>query len=1027
MSGHLLGSYAFVPWLRRGISTQIDRVEGDGTTGPRAVFPVDVRIDTGLAVRNAGIELALHGPGEIRGLDPAVVIRTWPRANADDAETNYLPMVELAEADLPWRYTPARANAADRLRPWLVLVVVREDEIGRFEPASSGALPVLTVRTAAALPALAQSWAWAHVQVTGDKDLTPGELDTYLTQTKRVIGRLLSPRRLDARTRYRACVVPAFERGRKAGLDESVGDEIDALEPAWTPTEVRPLPVYHTWLFATGAEGDFEALVRRLEARAVPATVGRRSIDTSRPGSGLGPAATSPLAMEGALMAPAMQHTPWPPAERAAFAAQLASLLNTPSELLVSPTAVRVVAPPIYGCEHARSWRVSASVDRANQWLHAINLDPTQRAAAALGTAVVQAQQRALMAAAWLDADRIRELNQQLRQMQLGREVLVRLYERHLAPATHEELVAVTAPVHSRIKASPITIRALIEDSRVAPGLFETQMRRVARPRGGIARRAGRAPTHLIARVAAGELVLVPPLADPSQLVTTAVLGGALPDPPPLARRERDRWLERALRALAWTLFVLAVIAGAAAVVFGPALGALAVGLAGLGWWALGRANALARERRGIAAIEALREGSIARMPIADVMASSAFVPSEGSTTDHRPVPVAVDTATRTRARDAFRLALSTLAADLGRPVPTIAQRPALAIPHVVERLHVALDPNATIVAALRARLKIAPRIKWDPPDPLEPIMAAPEFPQPMYEPLRDLSQDWLLPGLEDVPPNTVTLVETNQAFIEAYMVGLSHEMARELRWNEFPTDLRGTYFRQFWDVRGYVGTEPAERLLDITPIHGWRANTALGAHSARRMPPGGRHLVLLVRGDLLRRYPNTVVYAVETVLGDRGERTLGATEKHCVFRGTLQPDVTFFGFELTAAQVRGSEDPARHQGWYFVLQEQPSEPRFGLDVAEDVAFGTPVGSWDELSWAHLASSAEALQGISYIDLDHALPDTRGLSDPVSTRWHANAGLGASGARASDLAYATLQRPMRLAVHGSDMLRGVTA
>ena len=40
--------------------------------------------------------------------------------------------------------------------------------------------------------------------------------------------------------------------------------------------------------------------------------------------------------------------------------------------------------------------------------------------------------------------------------------------------------------------------------------------------------------------------------------------------------------------------------------------------------------------------------------------------------------------------------------------------------------------------------------------------MDAPKFPQPMYEALRDLSQDFLLPGLENVPANTVTLLETN-------------------------------------------------------------------------------------------------------------------------------------------------------------------------------------------------------------------------------------------------------------------------
>ena len=41
------------------------------------------------------------------------------------------------------------------------------------------------------------------------------------------------------------------------------------------------------------------------------------------------------------------------------------------------------------------------------------------------------------------------------------------------------------------------------------------------------------------------------------------------------------------------------------------------------------------------------------------------------------------------------------------------------------------------------------------------------------------------------IPKNTISLLETNRDFIEAYMVGLNHEIARELLCNEFPTDLR--------------------------------------------------------------------------------------------------------------------------------------------------------------------------------------------------------------------------------------------
>ena len=80
------------------------------------------------------------------------------------------------------------------------------------------------------------------------------------------------------------------------------------------------------------------------------------------------------------------------------------------------------------------------------------------------------------------------------------------------------------------------------------------------------------------------------------------------------------------------------------------------------------------------------------------------------------------------------------------------------------------------------------------------------------------------------------------------------------------------------------------------------------------------------------------------------------------MFRATQAPDVTMLGFLLTEQQVRGADDAPNggHPGWFFVLQEQPTEPRFGLDVATTYG-GTPQ-HWRDLSWGHLAPDEEALE-----------------------------------------------------------------
>ena len=85
--------------------------------------PLVVHFDNGL---RADVGLTLVGPGDIAGLDSNVVVRVWPTPDDNDAEFESLVLIELDQADLPWRYTPAAANASGQLRPWLSLLVFEE-------------------------------------------------------------------------------------------------------------------------------------------------------------------------------------------------------------------------------------------------------------------------------------------------------------------------------------------------------------------------------------------------------------------------------------------------------------------------------------------------------------------------------------------------------------------------------------------------------------------------------------------------------------------------------------------------------------------------------------------------------------------------------------------------------------------------------------------------------------------------------------------------------------------------------------
>src|SRR5207248_10742817 len=113
-------------------------------------------------------------------------------------------------------------------------------------------------------------------------------------------------------------------------------------------------------------------------------------------------------------------------------------------------------------------------------------------------------------------------------------------------------------------------------------------------------------------------------------------------------------------------------------------------------------------------------------------------------------------------------------------------------------------------------------------------VLAFPEIDVPTYTYLAQLDRTRFLPGVDGIPAEAITLVETNPRFIEAFLAGANHELAREMLWRAFPTDQAGTPLQHFWAWR--------DGGPDIPPIHTWRATTALGGNG--RAGAGG-HIVV--------------------------------------------------------------------------------------------------------------------------------------------------------------------------------------
>jgi hypothetical protein len=917
----------FLPYVQPGMAASLP---GSATERLDPAQPSTATLPVTLSVNSETItkDIRLYGPGDVIGIDPDQIVRVEPKPRTTDFEPNYFPAIEFDRPDFPWLFTPAKADIQGRLRPWLILVVVRKQSGVVLTPAGNQTLPVLQITPPAKpddeLPVLAESHLWAHAQLTG---ADRSQIKTTLAQDPaRSVSRLICPRRLAPNTEYIACVVPAFDAGVQAGLNKPAGD---TLAPAWrsgndAPSEIS-LPVYYSWEFRTGEGGDFEELVRRLQPHPLPADAGKRPIDISHPGFPMDPqpASGSPgtiLGLEGALRGAGDTSDEWPDAVRIPFQTSLGKILS--QFATESGDTQPVVSPPIYGFWYAAKSRP--------EWINDLNFDPRYRAAAATGTRVVQDQQEQLMASAWEQFGGLERRNQKRRQAQLSRAINERYYEKTFQRLPDETFIRIVAPAKARVvveggvsgQPAKTVLAQRLATSAVPPTVLSAPFRKVARPRGTISRqysKAGVAGVHAVFELFNKNpgLILVGPApvkgavtidAVTDQVATLPqtrpdVTGQFIFDTDPPAHWER----------MAATFPVM-----------------------------------IANFRR-------------AKLP-------GASIP---------------DAAAKAHVDYLARLFTTVAAMSVFKPAPAADLK---------KNLLASLQPAKAVKAAIEPDQPAAPSTPVI--DELEPVMAAPVFPQPMYEALRDLSQDLLFPGLEHVPPNTVQLLESNSKFIEAFMVGLNTEMGRELLWRGYPTDQRGTYFRRFWDRAGSDKPSP-----DIPPIHEWREHKLGTALTGQ-----GHGLVLLIRGELVRRYPATVIYAVKAIADDQKHRHLSGKpqdQQYPSFRGRLDPDVLFAGFEL-------SDEPA---GWYFVLQEQPSEPRFGMDEPDGPA---PVlETWDDLSWSHVAPSG--LDEVAHVNV--------GASQLVPAKPDA-AARAKWGRNSAHMAFITKQKPMRVAIHESELLSG---
>ena len=222
------------------------------------------------------------------------------------------------------------------------------------------------------------------------------------------------------------------------------------------------------------------------------------------------------------------------------------------------------------------------------------------------------------------------------------------------------------------------------------------------------------------------------------------------------------------------------------------------------------------------------------------------------------------------------------------------------------------------------------------------PIMAYPQFPEPTYYYLKQLSDKFILPCVDDLPDNTVSMFKSNEAFVESFLCGMNTEMGRELLWREYPTDQRGSYFRKFWDTETSINNILDYNFFDIKSVHTW--NNDLGEN---HNPSKSQLIMFAIRGKLMKVYPDTKIYLHKaTCVVENGKKIVrpmavnseneiknddGTIDKiilEPVAQAFFRDDIYLVGFKIPFTKAIGSPNGPNH-GYMLVFKQMMENLNF--------------------------------------------------------------------------------------------------
>ncbi len=916
--------YTFLPWLRTGVGAQLAQ---SATGAGRASVALQLEILGDGAVQDTvQRNVELYGPGDVLGVNNNTIIRTVPRAGTHDFEANFLAAIDFYDEDFPWRYSPAAPNG-DRVAPWLWLLVLEEGEFDLLSPIA-GSLPVVLLHEGVinnAFPKPQQSWAWAHTHLNFKVAEENSDLNAALrnAQTELSNNPNLGCSRLISPRRLKE------EKGYTAFL----------------------IPAFETGRLA-GLGVDHQTI------ETIPAMRVSWELPQSNPPNQF----------------PVYYH--WSFSTMKGEFEQLASKITPVTEAELRTSGVGV---PLTMDIHSPGWGVTHQDPK-----RAIRIPSVFRLSSSPEDPQFPAQ-GPVNDDAWVD--RLAQLLNLSIDMQEAHAEVDQENPIYADGNKIKDDPVVTPPVYGSWYVKP-PIR--LDKIKMGSDWFhQMNLNPGLRVIGGVGAEVIRDNQEEYMERAWEQYEEIREtnrfisMAQLSSKASTAMLSkhfGATLDS--FSRMDPSNEQVRGLRLAAmsrsarvfeavqkqtevfsWTSPVAMKMFRPQGALMRRVAGTAPTAPVGDNVWLKGlEAKVFQHENAHVSPLDLI---------VMNLTTRAVFDPNHLGTANRIKglAPEKVQSALETHKSYFF-------------PLVSILFVPIKVNSNMREQF----QADDAIRRKVNARLPVTARTD-SPTNKVELLRVEPDFPEPMFDELARQSLDFVIPGVEKFPVNRCGMFLSNRNAIESFLIGLNHEMAREMLWREFPANLTFTFFRQFWDKNDQPTNTPANAasFKDITPIREWGSPTPLG-DELHRVGTNIDPLFFVLRGDLLRKYPNTVVFMQRAKLSNGVKVPDTATDaiRMPIAGARIEPDIFFVGFNVSKNEATGNP------GWFIVFQERPGDLHFGLDQNDDVSPGAPDWKNADTEPGHCIDTDKSL----FANLQHA----------------------------ADVATFTYQQPFMMLIHASKML-----